>query len=79
MSLTAEIQTVSSPFLFLALDLPATPLFQDANEKKIIPQVPLSTILAKFDGMTTQVGLAAMKSSSANVPRSLARRSSAII
>lgn len=49
-----EIQTVSSPFLFLALDLPATPLFQDINEKKIIPQVPLSTILAKFDGKTTQ-------------------------
>jgi U4/U6.U5 tri-snRNP-associated protein 2 len=43
-----------SPFLFLALDLPATPLFTDSNEKKIIPQVPLSAILAKFDGKTTQ-------------------------
>jgi hypothetical protein len=50
-----DIQTISSPFLFLALDLPATPLFQDQNEKKIIPQVPLSTVLAKFDGKTTQV------------------------
>jgi U4/U6.U5 tri-snRNP-associated protein 2 len=40
--------------LFLALDLPAAPLFQDLNEKKIIPQVPLSTILAKFDGESTQ-------------------------
>lgn len=50
----SEIQTVSSPFLFLALDLPPTPLFQDLNEKKIIPQVALSTILAKFDGKTTQ-------------------------
>ncbi|WVR03917.1 hypothetical protein IAU60_000916 [Kwoniella sp. DSM 27419] len=49
-----DIQSVSSPFLFLALDLPATPLFTDMNEKKIIPQVPLSTILAKFDGKTTQ-------------------------
>ncbi|WWC60217.1 uncharacterized protein I303_102783 [Kwoniella dejecticola CBS 10117] len=49
-----DIQTISSPFLFLALDLPATPLFTDVNEKKIIPQVPLSTILAKFDGKTTQ-------------------------
>ncbi|KAK4687259.1 U4/U6.U5 tri-snRNP-associated protein 2, partial [Tremellales sp. Uapishka_1] len=49
-----DIQTISSPFLFLALDLPATPLFQDMNEKKIIPQVPLSAILAKFDGKTTQ-------------------------
>lgn len=52
--LSRDIQTVSSPFLFLALDLPATPLFQDQNEKKIIPQVALSTILAKFDGKTTQ-------------------------
>ena len=52
-----DITTLSSPFLFLALDLPATPLFQDQNEKKIIPQVPLSTILAKFDGQTTQVRL----------------------
>jgi len=50
-----DIQVISSPFLFLALDLPATPLFQDVNEKKIIPQIPLSTILAKFDGKTTQV------------------------
>ncbi|EIW66824.1 hypothetical protein TREMEDRAFT_34460 [Tremella mesenterica DSM 1558] len=49
-----DIQTVSSPFLFLALDLPPTPLFTDLNEKKIIPQVPLSTILAKFDGKMTQ-------------------------
>ncbi|WRT65603.1 uncharacterized protein IL334_002548 [Kwoniella shivajii] len=49
-----DIQTISSPFLFLALDLPATPLFTDVNEKKIIPQVPLSTILAKFDGKTIQ-------------------------
>jgi U4/U6.U5 tri-snRNP-associated protein 2 len=40
--------------LFLALDLPPTPLFQDLNEKKIIPQVPLSAILSKFDGVTTQ-------------------------
>jgi hypothetical protein len=50
-----DMQSISSPFLFLALDLPATPLFQDSNEKKIIPQVPLSAILAKFDGNTTQV------------------------
>lgn len=56
-----DIQTVSSPFLFLALDLPITPLFTDMNEKKIIPQVPLSQILAKFDGKTTQVSLANTK------------------
>jgi hypothetical protein len=51
---SADIKTIKSPFLFLALDLPAAPLFQDLNEKKIIPQVPLSTILAKFDGESTQ-------------------------
>ncbi|KAJ9125141.1 hypothetical protein QFC22_000095 [Naganishia vaughanmartiniae] len=50
----SNIKTIKSPFLFLALDLPAAPLFQDLNEKKIIPQVPLSTILAKFDGESTQ-------------------------
>lgn len=52
--ISRDIKTIRSPFLFLALDLPPTPLFQDLNEKKIIPQVPLSTILSKFDGMTTQ-------------------------
>ncbi|GHJ85715.1 hypothetical protein NliqN6_2117 [Naganishia liquefaciens] len=52
--ISRDIKTIKSPFLFLALDLPAAPLFQDLNEKKIIPQVPLSTILAKFDGESTQ-------------------------
>lgn len=50
----SDIKTIRSPFLFLALDLPPPPIFQDLNEKKIIPQVPLSAILAKFDGVTTQ-------------------------
>jgi hypothetical protein len=44
-----------SPFLFLALDLPPPPIFQDAVEKNIIPQVSLGQILGKFDGVTTQV------------------------
>ncbi|KAJ9112780.1 hypothetical protein QFC20_002106 [Naganishia adeliensis] len=52
--ISRDIKTIKSPFLFLALDLPAAPLFQDLNEMKIIPQVPLSTILAKFDGENTQ-------------------------
>ena len=34
-----EIKSVSIPFLFLAFELPATPLFQDEAEKNIIPQV----------------------------------------
>lgn len=41
--------------MFLALDLPKPPLFQDSVEKNIIPQVALATILAKYDGSTTQV------------------------
>ena len=32
------------------LDLPAAPLFKDALEKVIIPQVPIFDILRKFDG-----------------------------
>ncbi|KAI8327913.1 hypothetical protein BC941DRAFT_364269 [Chlamydoabsidia padenii] len=44
----------SSPFLFLALDLPPAPLYQDEAEANIIPQVPLTTILNKYDGVTVQ-------------------------
>lgn len=52
-----DIKTIKSPFLFLALDLPPAPIFQDINEKRIIPQVPLGTLLAKYDGVTTQVSI----------------------
>jgi hypothetical protein len=53
--LALEMKTTASPFLFLAVDLPPPPLFQDAVEKNIIPQVSIYSILAKFDGTTTQV------------------------
>ncbi|KAF9270813.1 spindle pole body protein [Marasmius fiardii PR-910] len=49
-----DIKTSVSPFLFLAVDLPPPPLFQDAVEKNIIPQVSINSVLAKFDGKTTQ-------------------------
>lgn len=49
-----EIKINASPFLFLALDLPPPPLFQDAVEKNIIPQVGIHAVLAKYDGTTTQ-------------------------
>ncbi|KAI0043534.1 spindle pole body protein [Auriscalpium vulgare] len=49
-----EIKTSTSPFLFLAVDLPPPPLFQDAVEKNIIPQVGIHTVLTKYDGVTTQ-------------------------
>eukprot|EP00803_Ostreobium_quekettii_P000247 evm.model.scf_77.7 EVM.evm.TU.scf_77.7 scf_77:133904-141766(+) len=40
------------PFWLLGLDLPPPPLFKDPLEKNIIPQVPIYTILRKFDGVT---------------------------
>ncbi|CAA6670153.1 unnamed protein product [Spirodela intermedia] len=45
-------ETCRMPFLMLGLDLPPPPLFKDAMEKNIIPQVPLFNILKKFDGET---------------------------
>lgn len=53
--LDADIKTTTSPFLYLALDLPPPPLFQDSVEKNIIPQVSIASVLSKFDGKTTQV------------------------
>lgn len=51
----ADIKSNVSPFLFLAVDLPPPPLFQDSIEKNIIPQVNILSILSKYDGVTTQV------------------------
>ena len=48
------IQSQTSPFMILTLDLPPAPLFQDDLEKNIIPQVPLTSILQKYNGITTQ-------------------------
>ncbi|KAI8620437.1 U4/U6.U5 tri-snRNP-associated protein [Chytriomyces sp. MP71] len=47
-----ETTTTKSPFLFLSLDLPPAPLFQDEVERNIIPQVPLTQLLQKYDGVT---------------------------
>ena len=41
-------------FLMLTLDLPDPPLFQDEIEKNIIPQVDIFSLLAKYDGRTSQ-------------------------
>jgi U4/U6.U5 tri-snRNP-associated protein 2 len=46
---------MQSPFMFLALDLPPAPLYQDELEQNIIPQVPLVTILNKYNGKQAQV------------------------
>lgn len=34
-----EVTTKTVPFLFLSLEIPASPLFKDEQEKNIIPQV----------------------------------------
>ncbi|KAJ3158055.1 hypothetical protein HDU89_000438 [Geranomyces variabilis] len=49
-----EITSKWTPFMILTLDVPPPPLFQDEIEKNIIPQVPLSTLLRKYDGVTGQ-------------------------
>lgn len=50
----AAIQSNTTPFMILTLDLPAAPLFQDDREKNIIPQVPLTEVLRKYDGIRAQ-------------------------
>lgn len=42
---------------YLSIELPPPPLFKGEAEKNIIPQVPLFTVLKKFDGQTEQVCL----------------------
>uniref|UniRef100_A0A0K0DGG1 ubiquitinyl hydrolase 1 n=1 Tax=Angiostrongylus cantonensis TaxID=6313 RepID=A0A0K0DGG1_ANGCA len=43
------------PFLYLALDLPPAPLYRDEQMQNIIPQVPLTVLLQKFNGTTEKV------------------------
>jgi U4/U6.U5 tri-snRNP-associated protein 2 len=50
----ADVKVDIARFLLLTLDLPPTPLFQDEQERNIIPQVPLTTLLAKYNGVTAQ-------------------------
>ncbi|KAL9104077.1 MAG: hypothetical protein Q9163_000929 [Psora crenata] len=50
----AEVDQAIIPYMMLTLDLPAAPLFQDELDKNIIPQVPLTNILAKYDGLKPQ-------------------------
>jgi len=49
-----DIKTLRTPFLFLTLDLPPPPLFQSHLQNDIIPQIPLTTLLSKYSGSTTQ-------------------------
>ncbi len=50
----ADSKTETARFLLLTLDLPPAPLFQDEQERNIIPHVPLTTLLAKYNGLTAQ-------------------------
>ncbi|GAA6014420.1 hypothetical protein JCM11491_007047 [Sporobolomyces phaffii] len=52
--LARETKTTSTRFLYLNLDLPPMPLFQSHLQNDIIPQVSLATLLAKYNGQTTQ-------------------------
>ena len=47
----AEVKVDEVRYLMLTLDLPPAPLFQDELDKNIIPQVPLTTLLQKYDGL----------------------------
>jgi len=49
-----ETEVKETPFLYLTVDVPPAPLFKDALERNIIPQVPLFACLTKFDGSTSQ-------------------------
>jgi U4/U6.U5 tri-snRNP-associated protein 2 len=49
---SVSVKRTVTPFRMLALDLPPPPLFQDAMEKNIIPQVPIADLLRKYDGAT---------------------------
>lgn len=41
-----------SPFWYLSLDLPPKPLFKHENEREIVEQVALETLLKKYNGET---------------------------
>lgn len=43
-----------TPFLYLTLEPPPTPLFAE-DEKNTIPQVPLADLLKRFNGKMTFV------------------------
>ncbi|KAL8905954.1 MAG: hypothetical protein Q9207_002335 [Kuettlingeria erythrocarpa] len=57
----AEVIVDTTRYLMLTLDLPAAPLFQDELDRNIIPQVPLTSILSKYDGVKAQEHLSMRK------------------
>ena len=66
----------TSPFLYLSLDIPPTPLFKDSQGGLVIPQIPLFEVLKKFDGetlsdITTATGLVRRRYTLKKLPRYL--------
>lgn len=55
---SGDIKSQVTPYLILTLDLPPTPLFQSTNRESIIPQVPLTTLLNKYNGITASEKMA---------------------
>ncbi|KAJ6031274.1 hypothetical protein N7540_002006 [Penicillium herquei] len=55
---SGDINSQVTPYLILTLDLPPTPLFQSANRESIIPQVPLTTLLNKYNGLNASEKMA---------------------
>lgn len=50
----ADVKSEENRFMILTLDLPAAPLFQDELDRNIIPQIPLTTVLSKYNGRQAQ-------------------------
>lgn len=50
-----EVSVRRVPFYYLSLDLPPMPLFKDGDGKSFLPQVPIVTLLHKYDGRTEQL------------------------
>ena len=50
----ADVQTTKQKFMVLTLDLPPAPLFVDSQDQNAIPQVPLTQLLSKYDGIKSQ-------------------------
>lgn len=50
----AAVQATTTNYMILPLDLPPAPLFQDDRGENIVPQVALTEILAKYNGIKTR-------------------------
>lgn len=44
--------SAETPFWFLSLDLPPTPLFNRLDDRALVPQIPLTNLLRKFNGIS---------------------------